>query len=876
MRAQRYSILAACAVLITGLLGVSSAQARAARVLVVSPTGRGTACAPDTPCDLAGLRTKLAFVQSHPAGEIDVQLHGGIYRLSDTLRLGPGDSGSPGSPVIFMSYPGEKPVLSGAIQVQGFQLYDAAAGIYRASVPAGTQSRQLFVDGVRAQRARGPMNPGGFAVSGSSFVTSDPSYLSFTNQSQIEVVQNSDWKQLRCPLTSITAAGNGSSLNVDPGCWRNNNAAVPSPGFPFNGAGLPRLDGISWVENAYQLLTRPGQFYLDSAAGYLYYLPRAGENLATAEVELPTVSELLDLSGTPGHLAVANDTDPSAVYAGSWGYSWGRPFGDFGDDVHYTTTNGDSVSIGFSGTGINVLSEVVSDEGTIDVYVDGAFSKTVSAYGPTRVAQQPVVSVSGLAPGQHTVKLVKTGGQYMVIDGFTVIPDVVAPVHDISFRGITFQDTTWNQPSTSGYVDNQAGVLWDPATHLPYRIPAAVQVHRGQDITFSGVEIARTGGTGIDFADGTQNSSVADSWIHDTAGGGVSVGEVDDYYLTDPALMTSGDTVARDWIDHVGQDYADAVGVWAGHTRTLTVTQNDIGHTPYSGVSLGWGWGWASSCDLQAKQGLSNPCRHGSTYAGGNRITGNHIHDVMGVLNDGGPIYTNGGQGGGDGSLTSVVSGNLLEGANHTNNMLYHDEGSSYWDTYSNLVRFGGGSWTAEWTPTIHDITVHGNYSDNPNYYDNGTNVSVVQATIVYDGAWPDAAVSIMAAAGPGPAQKPNPNTVDDDDQAIRYLGSWFTSGFRGLGDYNDGVHANQNDGDSATLTFTGTGVAVRTETNSDEGNVAVAVDGVPGGVVSAYSTTRQAQTIIYQISGLAPGQHTIQLTKAGGQYMLVDRFDIN
>lgn len=34
----------------------------------------------------------------------------------------------------------------------GFSLYDGAKNIYRASVPVGTQSRQLFVDGVRAQR----------------------------------------------------------------------------------------------------------------------------------------------------------------------------------------------------------------------------------------------------------------------------------------------------------------------------------------------------------------------------------------------------------------------------------------------------------------------------------------------------------------------------------------------------------------------------------------------------------------------------------------------------------------------------------------------------------------------------------------------------
>lgn len=870
MRRKTAALLAGVA-LVAAAVSTPSAYAAPA-TLVVSPSGKGAACTVTVPCALTTARDVVRRRAARTTAGVTVLLRGGRYRLTDTWRLGPADSGRPGRPVVYAAYPGEHPSIAGARQVTGFQLYDAGKNIYRAAVPAGSQSRQLFVNGVRAQRARGPMNPGGFTQSGSSFVTSDPSYASFTNQSQVEVVRNNAWKQMRCPLASITSTSSGgSSLNVSAACFRNNNTAVPNPSFPLNGAGLPRLDDITWVENAYQLLTQPGQFYLDSGAGYLYYIPRAGENLSSADVELPTAQELLDVSGSPGHLAPANDTDPRAVYSGSWGYSSGRPYGDLGDDVHYTTTNGDSVSITFTGAGIDVLSEVNGDEGGIDVYIDGLLTKSVSASGPTRLARQPVVSVTGLPVAQHTVKLVKTSGQYMLLDGFTVIPQAVAPAHDLAFQGITFDYTTWTQPTTDGYVDNQAGVLWDPATGAPIRIPAAVQVHRGLNITFSADTIEHTGGTGIDLADGTQNSSVSDSWIHDTSGGGVSAGEVDDYYLTDTARMTSGDSIARNWIDHVGQDYADAVGIWAGHTRTLTISHNDIGHTPYSGMSLGWGWGWASTCDLQAKQGLPNPCRHGTIYSSGNQILGNYIHDVMGVLSDGGPIYTNGGQGGG-----SVVAGNVVGGGNHTNNMLYHDEGSSYWDTHDNVVRFGGQNWVGMWTPTIHDITIHANYSDNASYNNNGTNITFTQATIVSGGAWPSTAQSIIAAAGPGPAHQPFPKIVDDDDKAIAYSGSWFANGFRGLGDYNDSVHATTVNGDSATLTFTGTGVRVLTETNSDEGQIAISVDGVSKGTVNAYSPTRLAQQAIYQIGGLTSGTHTIVLTKAGGQYLVIDRFDLS
>ena len=405
----------------------------------------------------------------------------------------------------------------------GFQEVDTAKHIYRAAVPAGTASRELFVNGVRADRDRGPRDPGGFTATDTGFTTSDPSYATWAHTPDVEVVRNNAWKQMRCPLSSITrSASGGSDLTVDPACWRNNHTAVPNPSFPFNGAGLPTLDNVTWIENSPQLLGTPGQFYLDSAAGQLYYVPRPGEDLATADVELPVTQELLDLAGTPGHLAPLNDTDPDATYTGAWTYSNGRHYGDLGADVHYTAVNGDAFSYTFSGTGLQVLSETNPDEGSADVYVDGTKVSTVSGAGSgsDRLAQQVLASVTGLAKGTHTVKLVKTGGDYLLIDGFTVVPDTVAPVHDITFSGVTFTYTTWNAPSSSGYVDNQAGVLWDPASRAPTRIPAAVQVHRGARIAFTGDTVTHTGTSGIDLADQTQDSTVSGSTITDLSGGG--------------------------------------------------------------------------------------------------------------------------------------------------------------------------------------------------------------------------------------------------------------------------------------------------------------------------------------------------------------------
>ena len=524
-----------------GFAGGPPGAVAASNTLHVAPDGRGSACTTREPCALDTARDRARALVPLADGDVVVELQGGTYRLTSPFKLGVRDSGRPGHPVVYRAAAGQKPLLSGAIKVTGFTEVDAAKNLYRAKVPAGTASRELFVDGVRAERARGPRNPSGFAATATGFTTSDPSYASWTNPAQVEVVSNNAWKQMRCPLASITrSASGGSDLTVDPACWNNNHTSVPNPSFPFNGAGLPGMDGITWLENAYQLLGTPGQFYLDESAGYLYYVPRAGENLATADVELPVAPELLDASGTPGHVAPLNDTDWRAVYTGSWGYSGGRHLGDLGADVHYTSTDGDAVSYTFDGTGIQVMSETNSDEGDADVFIDGKKVSTVSGDGPERLAQQALVSVTGLPKGVHTLRLVKTSGTYLLVDGFTVIPDVVAPVHDVTFSGLTFAYTTWNAPTAEGYVDNQAGVLWDPTTRTPVRIPAAVQVHRGARITFSDDVVQHTGTSGIDLADQTQDSTVNAGVITDTSGTGVAIGEVDDYYQTEPALMTSG------------------------------------------------------------------------------------------------------------------------------------------------------------------------------------------------------------------------------------------------------------------------------------------------------------------------------------------------
>ena len=115
-----------------------------------------------------------------------------------------------------------------------------------------------------------------------------------------------------------------------------------------------------------------------------------------------------------------DDTDSRIAYAGTWMTSTGRGVGDYNDGVHYTATNGDSASLTFTGTGIDLISEKYSDEGTLDVYIDGTLVQTVNAANSTRLVQQTLFSQTWASSGTHTIKAVKRTGTYMLIDAFRI------------------------------------------------------------------------------------------------------------------------------------------------------------------------------------------------------------------------------------------------------------------------------------------------------------------------------------------------------------------------------------------------------------------------------------------------------------------------
>lgn len=101
----------------------------------------------------------------------------------------------------------------------------------------------------------------------------------------------------------------------------------------------------------------------------------------------------------------------------------------------------------------------------------------------------------------------------------------------------------------------------------------------------------------------------------------------------------------------------------------------------------------------------------------------------------------------------------------------------------------------------------------------------------------------------------------------------WRGTATGGANSYLNDIWATQNIDDSWSLTFNGTGIDIISETNTDEGDVALTIDGAAYKTISFVTSSRVYQSTVVSITGLAAGVHTITGTMKTGGYMIVDAF---
>jgi hypothetical protein len=256
----------------------------------VSPTGSdsnsGTSInAPFATLDHA--RQVVESINGNMTGDIVVYLLGGTYTVSNTVTFTSNDSGTNGHNIVYAAYPGQTPVLSGGTRITGWTLHDSSKNIWQASIPAGFDARQLYVNGVRARRAQGSALPSGTTQNSTGYVIPNTTLAHLLSPRDLEFVYNGTWVHSRCDVASISSTSTQTTITMDSPCFQ-----IVSTWY------WQSIQFPSYLENAYEFLSSPGDWSIDTTHQLISYIPRSGENLTSADVEAGNTQTLIALNGT--------------------------------------------------------------------------------------------------------------------------------------------------------------------------------------------------------------------------------------------------------------------------------------------------------------------------------------------------------------------------------------------------------------------------------------------------------------------------------------------------------------------------------------------------------------------------------------------------
>jgi hypothetical protein len=268
------------------VLAAAIAPAAFAFDIHVSPTGADTQ--PGTAA--AAVRTLEAarrLARLHAGKEpVTITVADGIYYFEKPLVLAAEDSGKPGAPVLYRAAHEGKAILSGGVPLK-LQWQPYKDGIYQAKTPPGLEFDQLFVNGARQIMARYPnYDP---AKKDVPYRGSAADAISRERAARwadpaggyIHAMHPSLWGGFDYQITGKDANGDVTSI----GGWQNNRPAGMHPQFRM-------------VENIFEELDAPGEWFHNRKTDTLYFYPPAGTDLATATVEGVRLPSLIEFQGS--------------------------------------------------------------------------------------------------------------------------------------------------------------------------------------------------------------------------------------------------------------------------------------------------------------------------------------------------------------------------------------------------------------------------------------------------------------------------------------------------------------------------------------------------------------------------------------------------
>jgi hypothetical protein len=239
-----------------------------------------------------------------------------------------------------------------------------------------------------------------------------------------------------------------------------------------------------------------------------------------------------------------------------------------------------------------------------------------------------------------------------------------APVHDLSFKNITFAYSAWILPQ-KGWAAMQAEV----------GLGAAIELQSCRSISLRDVAVVHTGAAGIGIRRDCSNVEVVNSRLDDIGGTGIAIGSAQRYPA--PNSDWEGGTTAKgetfdihiigNDIGRLGRIQRAGVGVWSGQAYKVRIERNHIHDLYQTAISIGWVWNF------------------GPTLSHDNAVLDNSIETFgQGMTSDFGGVYTLGRQ-----DRTLVAGNTISRGVAriYGGYGLYADEGSAGITFRDNTIR---------------------------------------------------------------------------------------------------------------------------------------------------------------------------------------------
>ncbi|MHA2856160.1 X2-like carbohydrate binding domain-containing protein [Paenibacillus lautus] len=521
-----------------------------------------------------------------------------------------------------------------------------------------------------------------------------------------------------------------------------------------------------------------------------------------------------------GGVISLNDDHPDIHYTGAWNRSYNRGLGDFGDDVHFAEKDGEYFEYTFTGTGIELVTELDPSQGEMDIYVDDVYVQTVDTSNAGRLAQQTVFHLSGMEYGSHTVKAVKKSGIFMLLDQIRVLmPDLITPSAVRYDKADSAETEVTVTGATYGYtldsikngeielVKEQDYALADQQVMLKKSYLAA-QPNGLTQLLFS-----FSGGASQTLAL-TVEDSAAEHSLLETTKESFDKNEAVQQDIT-VGVAWNGNSLAG--ISHRGSDLKPGTDYSVNGNR-IVLSKSYLATLPVGRALLHFSFSGGAPQILAVDVGDTTPPNSTIVPSVAGFDKNAEVQKAV--------------------TATMELNGNQLTGIRYGDSVL--QEGTDY--------------------------IVSGNQITILSTFLKQLPLGTAKLELAFSSGRPqDLAVVIIDTS------RGRYVTVNDDDASLRYIGAWQHSRNRGLGDYKDDVHFTEKNGDYYEFRFKGTGIELITEKDNAQGDMDIYVDGDFLQTISTYAPEKQVQQSVYHVDGLTDEEHTVKVVKKSGYYMLLD-----